>query len=130
MTFPVWSIVSRLTERYLPTLTGDSLRTGDLGDLSAADRPMRTPVVIEDFDWDGISFLKIPYEEMILYRAHVRGFTKHSTSRTKDKGTFRAMIEKIPYLKELGVTSLELLPVNEFPELMMPEHVMAVLRCG
>ena len=93
------------------------------GDLSAADRPMRTPVVIEDFDWDGDKPLKIPYEEMILYRAHVRGFTKHSTSRTKDKGTFRAMIEKIPYLKELGVTSLELLPVNEFPELMMPEHV-------
>lgn len=93
------------------------------GDLSAAERPMRSPVVAEDFDWEGDKPLKIPYEEMILYRAHVRGFTKNPASRAKDKGTFRALIEKIPYLKELGVTSLELLPVNEFSELMMPEHV-------
>ena len=93
------------------------------GDLSAAERPMRSPVVAEDFDWEGDKPLKIPYEEMILYRAHVRGFTKNPVSRVKDKGTFRGLIEKIPYLKELGVTSLELLPVNEFLELMMPEHV-------
>ena len=63
---------------------------------------MRTPVVIEDFDWDGDKPLKIPYEEMILYRAHVRGFTKHSTSRTKDKGNFPGDDRKNSIFKGTG----------------------------
>ena len=92
------------------------------GDLTAADRLMRSPVAIPDFDWEGDKPLEIPYEDSIIYRLHVRGFTKHVSSKTSNKGTFKAITEKIPYLKDLGVTALEFLPVYEFPEVMMPER--------
>lgn len=93
------------------------------GDLGAAEQPVRTPVVIPDFDWEGDAPLLIPYEDTIIYRLHVRGFTKHSSSRTADKGTFKAIVSKIPYLKDMGVTALELLPVYEFPEVVLPEKI-------
>lgn len=93
------------------------------GDLGAAKQPLRTPVVIPDFDWEGDMPLLIPYEDTIIYRLHVRGFTKHSSSKTADRGTFKAIVSKIPYLKDLGVTALELLPVYEFPEVMLPERI-------
>ena len=57
-----------------------------------------------------------PYEETILYKLHVRGFTKDGSSRVKNKGTFRGVIEKIPYLKELGINAVELMPSYEFFE--------------
>ena len=53
---------------------------------------------------------------MILYKLHVRGFTAHRSSRSASKGTFRGLAEKIPYLKELGVTSVELMPAYDFLE--------------
>lgn len=68
----------------------------------------------EKFDWGTEPELKRPYEECILYGVHVRGFTRHSSSKVKAKGTFQGIIEKIPYLTELGVTSLELMPAYEF----------------
>ncbi|MDD3279462.1 MAG: alpha-amylase family glycosyl hydrolase [Lachnospiraceae bacterium] len=61
--------------------------------------------------------LQIPYEDSIIYKIHVRGFTKHTSSKVRKKGTFSGIIEKIPYLKELGVTALELMPAYEFFEL-------------
>jgi len=54
---------------------------------------------------------------MILYQMHMRGFTKHSSSKVEHKGTFRGLIEKIPYLKELGINGVMLLPVYEFDEI-------------
>ncbi|HKM03654.1 MAG TPA: alpha-amylase family glycosyl hydrolase [Lachnospiraceae bacterium] len=65
--------------------------------------------------------LKIPYEDSILYCLHVRGFTKHPSSKVKNKGTFAGIVEKIPYLKEIGITGIELLPIYEFDEI---EHQM------
>lgn len=64
--------------------------------------------------------LKLPYEEMILYKTHVRGFTKDASSGVKARGTFAGLAEKIPYLKELGINALELMPVYEFFE--VPEE--------
>ena len=55
-----------------------------------------------------------PYEETILYKLHVRGFTKDGSSRVKNKGTFRGVIEKIPYLKELGINAVELMRPMSF----------------
>ncbi len=92
------------------------------GDPEQVHTLLKTPVYQESYDWEGDRPLRIPYEDSIVYRAHVRGFTKHSTSGVTDKGTFRGIIEKIPYLLELGITTLELLPVTEFQEVMMPEH--------
>lgn len=68
------------------------------------------------FDWKGSMPLNIPYHESIFYCLHVRGFTKHSSSGVKHKGTFEGIIEKIPYLKELGINAVELMPAYEFEE--------------
>lgn len=93
------------------------------GRLSHAKRLLLTPVAEPEFDWQGDRPLHIPYEDCIVYRAHVRGLTKHASSGTEHRGTFRGVVDKIPYFKELGITTLELLPAVEFQEVMMPENV-------
>ncbi len=67
-----------------------------------------------DFDWEGDRHPDIPIESSIIYEVSVRGFTRHHSSETDFGGTYRGFIEKIPYLKELGITAVELLPVMEF----------------
>lgn len=69
------------------------------------------------FDWQGDQFPKIPLKELIIYEMHVRGFTRDNSSQVDQPGTFLGIIDKIPYLKELGVNALELLPIYEFNEL-------------
>ena len=93
------------------------------GRLSHAKRLLLSPVAEPEFDWQGDRALHIPYEDCIVYRAHVRGLTKHASSGTEHRGTFRGVVDKIPYFKELGITTLELLPPVEFQEVMMPENV-------
>lgn len=68
------------------------------------------------FDWEGDESPNIPMEKTVIYEAHVGGFTKDESSKVKNPGTFLGLIEKIPYLKELGITAVELLPVFEFDE--------------
>ena len=68
------------------------------------------------FDWDGDRPLRIPYSESVFYELHVRGFTKSPSSKVKNRGTFSGIIEKIPYLKSLGITALMLMPCYEFDE--------------
>jgi len=69
-----------------------------------------------DYDWEGDKPLNRPIEDTIVYEMHVRGFTKSPTSKVKYPGTFAGLIEKIPYLKDLGVTAVELLPIFDFDE--------------
>ncbi len=69
-----------------------------------------------DFDWDFDQPLNIPLRDTIIYELHVRGFTKHKSSGVEHPGTYMGLIEKIPYLKELGITAVELLPVTDFDE--------------
>ena len=69
-----------------------------------------------DFDWQGILPPRIPLKDLVLYEAHVRGFTIHPSSATKAPGTFLGMVEKIPYLKRLGINAVELMPIFEFDE--------------
>lgn len=68
------------------------------------------------FDWQGDKPLKIPPKDLIIYEMHVRGFTKDASSGVEHPGTYLGMIEKIPYLTELGVNAVELLPIHEFNE--------------
>ncbi|MCG6930782.1 MAG: glycogen debranching enzyme [Desulfofustis sp.] len=68
------------------------------------------------FDWQGDRSLKTPASETIIYELHVRGFTRHPSSRVTAPGTFRGVIEKIPYLKDLGITAIEVLPITEWDE--------------
>lgn len=76
----------------------------------------RARLVFEDFDWEEDRHLEIPIEDLVIYEMHVRSFTRHPSSGVKYPGTFAAIREKIPYLKELGVNCLELMPIFEFDE--------------
>ncbi len=68
------------------------------------------------FDWELIGRPMIPFEMLIIYEMHIRSFTKHASSQTQERGTFRALKEKIPYLKKLGINAIELMPIFEFDE--------------
>src|SRR5207237_8062760 len=75
---------------------------------------MRSVVIdAESYDWDGDRPLARPAAATVVYEMHVGGFTRSPTSGVRHPGTFRGVIEKIPYLRELGVTAVELLPVHE-----------------
>lgn len=80
-------------------------------------RSLRSRVLLEDFPWDGDQPLEIPFEDLVIYELHVRGFTNDPVSPAKHRGTFAGVVEMIPYLKDLGVNCVELLPVFEFDEL-------------
>lgn len=76
----------------------------------------RSRIAVDDFDWDGDRALEIPSEDLVIYEMHVRSFTRHDSSGVKHPGTFAGIDEKIPYLKELGVNAVELMPIFEFDE--------------
>lgn len=79
--------------------------------------PYHARVVKDDFDWRGNGQPLIPMDDLIIYELHVRGFTRHSSSGVVCPGTFAGLKEKIPYLKELGVNAVELMPIFEFDEM-------------
>lgn len=86
------------------------------------DSSMRCMVVDDnDYDWEGDVPLRISSEKSIIYELHVGGFTSHTSSNVKKPGTFSGLIEKIPYLKKLGITHVELLPVMAFDEQDVPK---------
>lgn len=70
----------------------------------------------ENYQWEGDCSLKHPSHQLIIYKVHPRGFTRHKSSKVRHKGTFAGITEKIPYLKELGITAIELMPSYEFEE--------------
>ncbi len=78
----------------------------------------RARIAFDDFDWEDDRPLEIPPEDQIIYEMHVRSFTYHPSSGVKEKhrGTFAGIRDKIPYLKELGVNAVELMPIYEFDE--------------
>lgn len=71
----------------------------------------------QKFDWEGDVCPRIPYSECVCYCAHVRGFTRHVSSGVEHRGTFLGMAEKLDYLKESGITTVELQPAYEFAEI-------------
>jgi len=73
-------------------------------------------VINDEFDWQGDLPLNYPLRFSVLYETHVKGLTNHPSSGVSAPGTYKGVIEKIPYLKDLGITSLELLPIQEFNE--------------
>lgn len=80
----------------------------------------------DDYNWEDDQNPCIPWNDAICYQLHVRGFTKHVSSKVVHKGTFAGVIEKIPYLQQLGVTTLEFLPVYDFEEVQPEENVVGV----
>lgn len=84
---------------------------------------MRAAVVDESaYDWEDDTPLAIRSEKAIIYELHVGGFTRHPSAKVKHPGTFAGLIEKIPYLQQLGITHVELLPVMAFDEQDVPPH--------
>ena len=88
-------------------------------DRKRAGKPVRGRILSEEFDWEDDVNPETPYAETILYKLHVRGFTAHASSGVSARGTYAGVVEKIPYLKDLGITAGELMPVTEFDEIMM-----------
>ncbi len=83
---------------------------------------MRCMVVDDDdYDWEGDIPLRISSEKSIIYELHVGGFTRHASANVEKPGTFSGLIEKIPYLKKLGITHVELLPIMAFDEQDVPQ---------
>ena len=74
-------------------------------------------ILKDDFDWEGDRTLRVPLNQTVIYEASVRGYTVHPGAGAQHPGTYRGLIEKIPHLQELGVTTLELLPAQEFNEM-------------
>ncbi len=74
-------------------------------------------VVENNFDWGNLRQPEHPIEDLIIYEMHVRGFTKHDSSGVSAKGTYEGLRQKIPYLKDLGVNAVELMPIFEFDEM-------------
>ena len=112
---------------WLPDPYGRVLRGREIwGAETGFKRKLETVAGQTVFEWGEDKRPQIPYEDCVIYKAHVRGFTKHPSSRVRDRGTFRAVMEKIPYMKELGVTTLELMPVMEFNEVREETEVRMV----
>ena len=88
------------------------------GQKVVSQKNTRRCLVVDDdgFDWGFDQPLNTPLADSVIYEMHVRGFTQHHSAGAQHPGTFRGVIEKIPYLKKLGITAVELLPINEFEE--------------
>jgi isoamylase len=103
------AVSQKLWNRQLACQPGDNVQCS-----------MRSMIVDTVYDWEADQPLRIPSENAIIYELHVGSFTRHSSAGVKYPGTFSGLIEKIPYLVELGITYVELLPVMAFDEQDVP----------
>lgn len=103
-----------LLDPYAKAVTGQSL----WGQPSTLGQRYKARVVKDDFDWGDNQQPLLPMQDLIIYELHVRGYTKHGSSGVKFPGTFEGLKEKIPYLVELGVNAVELMPIFEFDEML------------
>ena len=98
---------------YVREITGKKV-FGLQRDLSV--HQIRGKLISPEYDWEDDRRLHLRWDEVTAYSLHVRGFTKHSSSKARHKGTYLGVIEKIPYLKELGINQIQCMPVYEFEE--------------
>lgn len=102
-----------ILDPYARAVTGQSV----WGKNGKTENCYKARVVRSNFDWGNAKQPLIPMDDLVIYEMHVRGFTKHPSSGVRFPGTFAGLIAKIPYLKELGVTAVELMPIFEFDEM-------------
>ena len=108
-----------LLDPYAKAIVGDDTYSRDLASQPGDNCAKALKGVVVDtstYDWENDRHPRIPYSTSVIYELHVRGFTRHPNSGVspEKRGTYAGLIEKIPYLKELGITAVELLPVNQF----------------
>ncbi len=104
---------TNILDPYARAVTGQSV----WGKKSGTADCYHGRVCTDKFDWGTFQKKDIPFTDLVIYELHVRGFTESITSGVKNPGTFDGVVEKIPYLKKLGVNAIELMPVFEFDEL-------------
>jgi len=109
-----------LIDPYAKAISGriDSYPSEKKGNLikyySKPGKFIKGIICSDNFNWEGDKPLNTPLPETIIYELHLKGLTAHKSSNVKMSGTYFGVIEKIPYFKELGITALEFLPINEF----------------
>lgn len=108
-----------LLDPYAKAVTGQSV----WGEKQEPGCTYRARVVKNNFDWGDMPQSGREMSDLVIYELHVRGFTRHSSSGVANPGTFAGILEKIPYLKDLGVNAVELMPVFEFDETMGDREV-------
>ena len=108
-----------LLDPYARAVTGQS----SWGKNPDKEHGYRARVVVNDFDWGKDFQPRHAMQDLIIYEMHVRGFTQHESSGVLHPGPFAGLMEKIPYLKELGITAVELMPIFEFDETMAKREV-------
>lgn len=104
-----------LLDPYSRTVTGQR-KWGEKPE-GGKDFEYRARVVKSSFDWGNIKQLEQPFEDLVIYETHVRGYTKDKSSGVSAPGTFAGLKDKIPYLKDLGINAVELMPIFEFDEM-------------
>ena len=104
-----------LLDPYSRAVTGQR-KWGDKPE-GGKDFEYRARVVKSSFDWGNIKQLEQPFEDLVIYETHVRGYTKDKSSGVSAPGTFAGLKDKIPYLKDLGINAVELMPIFEFDEM-------------
>lgn len=108
------SIFKNLPKNYAPPVDKLDIEFGTL--IDATNFPKCVVIDDDEFDWEGDKPLNFPLRKSVLYETHLKGFTASESSGVSAPGTYKGLTEKIPYLKELGVTSVELMPIQEFDE--------------
>lgn len=103
-----------LLDPYAKSVSGRSV-WGKKTDLERGFQH-RGQIIMEDYHWSGDKPLELDPCRLVIYELHIRSFTKHESSGVRHPGTYAGLIEKIPYLKELGVNCVELMPIFEFDE--------------
>ena len=104
---------SRLAVGYDAASTQKDLSFSDIDNAGSAPKCV---IPYEDFDWHGDQPLRLPWTSTVIYELHVRGYTIDPSAGVQHPGTYRALMQKIPYLKDLGITAVELMPVQEFDD--------------
>ncbi len=108
-----------LLDPYAKAVTGQS----GWGKTQPHGQHYKARVVKDDFDWGSTRNPLIPMEDLIIYELHVRGYTMDDSSNVRCPGTFAGLMEKLPYLEELGVNAVELMPIFEFDEMQDARQV-------
>ena len=110
-----------ILDPYAKAVTGQR----QWGEKPEGDKPLvyKARVVRSAFDWGCHGQTNHPFEDLVIYEAHVRGFTKDASSNVEGGGTFEGLRQKIPYLKDLGINAVELMPIFEFDEMENPRIV-------
>lgn len=115
-----------LLDPYAKAVTGQS----QWGVETPPGQHYKARVVKDDFEWGDRVQPLIPMQDLVIYELHVRGFTQDESSGVSCPGTFAGLMEKIPYLLELGVNAVELMPIFEFDEMLDAREVDGEQLCN